>query len=89
MHACFTKNVTICLAQDMTRKIRALLHNSAVGLCVGCVLLDLTLEDCTCFAFRTFAGFSVRGLGPGSGFGLLGSVVEVVCFGVGAVGLHA
>ena len=42
MHACFTKNVTICLAQDMTRKIRALLLNSAVGLCVGCVLLDLT-----------------------------------------------
>ena len=39
----FTRNVSICLAQDMTSEKEALLHNSAVGLCVlGCVLLNLT-----------------------------------------------
>ena len=39
----FTRNVSICLAQGMTKEKKVYLHFSAVGLCVlGCVLLNLT-----------------------------------------------
>ena len=44
LHACFTKNDLMYLAQGMTKEKKVYLHFSAVGLCVlGCVLLNLTI----------------------------------------------